>query len=61
MRVRLGAYGRAGGHGELFAGFDVHCAARMMGMAEGGQVIVTRATTDSPATNFRSRISASTG
>ena len=45
LRVRIGLHtGEPASHGELFAGLDVHRAARIMGTAEGGQVLVSQTT-----------------
>jgi len=45
LRVRIGLHtGEPASHGELFAGLDVHRAARIMGTAEGGQVLLSQTT-----------------
>ncbi len=45
LRVRIGLHtGEPTSHGGLFAGLDVHRAARIMGTAEGGQVLVSQTT-----------------
>ena len=47
LRVRIGLHtGEPASHGELFAGLDVHRAARIMGTAEGGQVLISQTTRD---------------
>ena len=45
IRVRMGVHtGEPERHGERYVGLDVHCAARVMSAAHGGQVLLTGAT-----------------
>ena len=47
LRVRIGLHtGEPARHGQLFAGLDLHRAARVMSVAHGGQVVLSRATRD---------------
>ena len=56
LLVRIGLHtGEPTRHGELFAGLDVHRAARIMGTAEGGQVLVSQTTHDLLAGEFELR------
>ena len=56
LRVRIGLHtGEPARHGELFAGLDVHRAARIMGTAEGGQVLLSQTTCDLLAGEFKLR------
>ncbi|HMJ00122.1 MAG TPA: adenylate/guanylate cyclase domain-containing protein [Gaiellaceae bacterium] len=56
VRVRIGLHtGEPVAHGELFAGLDVHRAARIMGTAEGGEVLVSQTTRDLLAGEFELR------
>src|SRR5439155_13328121 len=54
--VRIGLHtGEPASHGELFAGLDVHRAARIMGTAEGGQVHLSQTTRQLLADEFELR------